>query len=218
MQKAYEEIINNDEQHSDYMIHLFAALLSSSHEVFNHYTQNFKNKWEDNDALITHEYLIDKSKQKYTNLVKEGSWIKTKEKKHQQLALTTQKNGRKSEDNNKKDSKCKIPAIKKKFDGNKKMIGGVQHWWCPHHKWEGEFDGLYMTHTPQGHDEWKKAKDARKQKYKEQKGSKSSSSNNSTKSKKKLSCTSEMRAALCTSLQIEPEEFDEKISASEDFQ
>ena len=219
MQKAYEEIINNDEQHSDYMIHLFAALLSSSHEVFNHYTQNFKNKWEANDSMITHEYLIDKSKQKYTNLVKEGSWIKTKEKKHQQIALTTQKNGRKQEDNNKKDSKCKIPAIKKKFDGNKKMIGGVQHWWCPHHKWEGEFDGLYMTHTPdKGHDEWKKAKDARKQKYKEQKGSKSSSSNNSTKSKKKLSCTSEMRAALCTSLQIEPEEFDEKISASEDFQ
>ena len=44
MQKAYEEIINNDKQHSDYMIHLFAALLSSSHEVFNHYTQGFKNK------------------------------------------------------------------------------------------------------------------------------------------------------------------------------
>ena len=55
MQKAYKEIINNDEQHSDYMIHLFAALLSSSHEVFNHYTQGFKNQWEDNDAMITHE-------------------------------------------------------------------------------------------------------------------------------------------------------------------
>ena len=133
--------------------------------------------------------------------------------------MTTQKNGKKSEDYIKKDSKCKIPMIKRKFDGNKKMIGGVQHWWCPHHKWEGEFDGLYMTHTPdKGHDEWKKAKDARKQKYKEQKGSKTSGSNNTTKSKKKLSCTSEMRAALCTSLQIEPEDFDEKISASEDFQ
>ena len=54
------------------MIHLFNALLSSTHEVFNHYTQNFKNRWEDSDALITHEYLIDKSKKKYTNLVKEG--------------------------------------------------------------------------------------------------------------------------------------------------
>ena len=72
--------------------------------------------------------------------------------------------------------------IKKKFDGNKKMIGGVQHWWCPHHKWEGEFDGLYMTHSPgNGHDEWQKAKDARKQKYKEQKAAKSSDSNNATK-------------------------------------
>ena len=201
------------------MIHLFAALLSSSHEVFNHYTQGFKNNWEDNDAMITHEYLIDKSKQKYTNLVKEGSWIKTKEKKHQQVVFTTQKKGEKPEDSGKKESKCKIPAIKKKFDGNKKMIGGVQHWWCPHHKWEGELDGLYMTHSPgKGHDEWQKVKDARKQKYKEQKAAKSSGSNNATKSKKKLSCNSEMRATLCITFQIEPEDFDEKISASKDFQ
>ena len=48
-----------------------------------------KNKREDNDALITHEYFIDKSKQKYTNLVKEGSWIKTEEKKQQQVVFAT---------------------------------------------------------------------------------------------------------------------------------
>ena len=28
--------------------------------------------------------------------------------------------------------------------------------WCPHHKKEGVFDGLYYcTHTPDTHDEWK---------------------------------------------------------------
>ena len=93
------------------MIHLFAALLSSSHEVFNYYTQGFNNKWEDNDALITHGYLIDKSKQKYTNLVKEGSWIKTKEKKHQQVVFATQKKGEKPEESGKKEKKYKIPIM-----------------------------------------------------------------------------------------------------------
>ena len=44
MQKAYEKIINIDEQHNDSMIYLFAAMLSFSHDIFNHYTQGFKNK------------------------------------------------------------------------------------------------------------------------------------------------------------------------------
>ena len=31
--------------------------------------------------------------------------------------------------------------------------------WCPHHKLEGSFDGLYYhNHTPATHDEWKKSK------------------------------------------------------------
>ena len=125
MQKAYEEIINNDEQHSDYMIHLFNALLSSIHEVFNHYIQNFKNRWEDSDALITHEYLINKSKQKYTNLVKEGSWIKAKEKKPQQIVLATNKDAGSSGKG--KQSKCNIPMIKRQYDGPRKKTGRVQH-------------------------------------------------------------------------------------------
>ena len=217
MQKAYEEIINNDEQHSDYMIHLFNALLSSVHEVFNYYIQNFKNRWEDSDALITHEYLIDKSKQKYTNLVKEGSWLKAKEKKPQQIVLATNKDAGSSGKGNQ--SKCNIPMIKRKYDGPKKKIGGVQHWWCPHHKWEGEFDGLYMPHNPgKGHEEWQKAKDARKLKYKQQKNPNSPSCPTVPKKPKKLQCSSEMRAALCTTFQIEPDDFDEKIAQSQDFQ
>ena len=196
MQKAYEEIINNDEQHSDYMIHLFNTLLSSTHEVFNHYTQNFKNRWEDSDALITHEYLIDKSKQKYTNLIKEGSWIKAKEKKPQQVVLVTNKNTGTSGYVNKQ-SKCNIPIIKRNLDGPKKKIGGVQHWWCPHHKWEGEFNGLYMPHNPgKRHEEWQKAKDARKLKYKQHKNANSPSCPTAPKKSKKLQCSLEMRAAL----------------------
>ena len=63
------------------------------------------------------------------------------------MVLVTNKNTWKSGDGNKQ-SKCNIPEIKRVHDGFAKKIGGVQMWWCPHHKWKQEFDGLYMPHKP----------------------------------------------------------------------
>ena len=48
----------------------------------------FENHLFSNTACI-----FTNPKQKYTNLLKEGSWIKTKEKKHQQVVFATQKKG-----------------------------------------------------------------------------------------------------------------------------
>jgi hypothetical protein len=76
-----------------------------------------------------------------------------------------------------------------------------------------------MPHNPTtGHEEWQKAKDARKLKYKQQKNPNSPSCPTAPKKPKKLQCSSEMRAARCTTFQIEPEGFDEKIAESQDFQ
>ena len=133
------------------------------------------------------------------------------------MVLATNKDTESSGNSNQ--SKCNTPMIKRKYNGPKKKIGGVQHWWCPHHKWEGEFDGLYMPCNPgKGHEEWQKAKDARKLKYKQQKNSNSPFCPTASKTPKKLQCSSEMRAALCTTFQIEPDDFDEKIAESQDFQ
>ena len=63
-----------------------------------------------------------------------------------------------------------------------------------------------------------KAKDARKLKYKQQKNSNSPSYPTAPKKPKKLQCSSEMRAALCTTFQIESENVDEKIAENQDFQ
>ena len=53
---------------------------------------------------------------------------------------------------------------------DKKLVDGVQYWWCPHHKREGFFDGLYMPHDPNnGHAEWQRRKDERKQKSEDKK-------------------------------------------------
>ena len=79
---------------------------------------------------------------------------------------------------------------------------------------------VYTYHLPPGkeHDEWQKAKDSGKQKHREEKDTKLSGSNNATRVKEKRSCNSGMKAALYTTFQKEPEDFDEKISASQDIQ
>ena len=51
-----------------------------------------------------------------------------------------------------------------KCDGDRKVVGGKEYFWCPHHRLEGVFDGLYMQHKPGcGHDEWQERKDRMKQ-------------------------------------------------------
>ena len=48
---------------------------------------------------------------------------------------------------------------------------GKTWYWCPLHVKEGLFDGLYMPHKPEDHDEWarKKKEKAEKQKRNKQK-------------------------------------------------
>ena len=75
-----------------------------------------------------------------------------------------------------------------------------------------------MSHNPgKEHGEWQKAKDERKLKNKQQKDA-NSSCPIAPKKPKKLQCSAEMRAALCTTFQIEPDDFDERIAESQDFQ
>ena len=47
-----------------------------------------------------------------------------------------------------KKCKCNIPQVKRVYDGFAKKIDGVQMSWCLHHKWEGQFNRLYMSHKP----------------------------------------------------------------------
>ena len=49
--------------------------------------------------------------------------------------------------------------------GDHKKVNGVDYWWCPHHKWEGKFDGLYMTHKSADFDQWKTERDEKRAAY-----------------------------------------------------
>ena len=86
---------------------------------------------------------------------------------------------------------------------------GKTWWWCPHHKKEGLFDGLYMPHKPSEHDEWKKKKDERRAAYKEKKKANSSANSTSSKGDKgkiKLELTEAMKNALVTDCNMTEEQ------------
>ena len=38
-------------------------------------------------------------------------------------------------------------------------------WWCPKHVIPGRYDGLYVTHKPEDHEEWVQKKEDRKAKF-----------------------------------------------------
>ena len=40
---------------------------------------------------------------------------------------------------------------------------GQDWWWCPNHKMEGKFDGMYMNHPPNKHGEWSKGKHSKRE-------------------------------------------------------
>ena len=71
---------------------------------------------------------------------------------------------------------------------------GKTWWWCPHHKTEGLFDGLYVTHKPEDHDEWKKDK----RNWMRKKNSSSSSASDGNSDSGKLQLTDSMKQALMT--------------------
>jgi len=35
---------------------------------------------------------------------------------------------------------------------------GRTMWWCPHHKYDGRYNGLYIDHKTEYHDEWQSNK------------------------------------------------------------
>ena len=51
--------------------------------------------------------------------------------------------------------------------GNKVTCDGQTWWWCRHHRLDGVFDKLYVTHPPKEHDLWQQQKTKREQRCKD---------------------------------------------------
>ena len=54
--------------------------------------------------------------------------------------------------------KLMIPEWRTRNEGIQCDHDGKSWYWCPYHKKPGLFDGLYMPHKPEDHDEWRAKK------------------------------------------------------------
>ena len=107
--------------------------------------------------------------------------------------------------------------------GPDQMTRDGKKWFgCPHHKFEGKYDGLNVTHKPEEHDEWLKRKNERiakkkKAKYAQKEGDydKKTDENGS-----KLVISDLLKAALMMHMDISPEQVDaivQEAKGSADF-
>ena len=93
-----------------------------------------------------------------------------------------------------------IPVLKLILTSDQVVKEGKIWYWCPHLKRTGDFDGLYVTHHPDNHDEWaeRKAtfKNHRKNKTTDKPSTESTGENSSNSTNEKLILKDSMKTAL----------------------
>ena len=172
IEKHYQAIVDNKHSYDPetYRRHLLSAFLSGSNAIFNAKIQTVKS---DVDACygynsnITPSSLISLAKQLYINIERRGEWNKVDPKDAQIMALTTalqdkgtatsaKEQGTSVSANDAKMTDDEFFNWRTKFQGKTATRQGKVWTWCPHHKKEGHYDGLYYAnHTPETHDAWK---------------------------------------------------------------
>ena len=65
-------------------------------------------------------------------------------------------------------------------------------YWCPHHKKEGQYNDLYMTHKPEDHNAWQERKD----RYKSGCQGRTDKENNSNTSNQNLGLSDKIKTVL----------------------
>ena len=196
MNGNYVKILGKKQKHDTFDDDLFEALLSTKNQVFHNFIQRIQDKWE-TGTDYTPGQIMELALQKYANMSERGVWNQHEKPDSQLHALATRldsmetkMHGSSSSASNKfRSSKSASVSTKKKFgieewrmvkQGNMKVVNGVTFWWCPHHKNEGQFDGLYVTHKPSEHDAWKADRDKKNAAWKEKRRSKTDKNSSST--------------------------------------
>ena len=167
MTADYLLITELNDRHDDMVLDTYTVLLSEKTDIFNNFVQRGKDDWElGKDQNF--EDVMENTTVKYNNMVKQKIWTQTDPKDAKILALTTLNN---ELQNGKKAGKSYAGAVtgggvaEKEWvftldpwrivkEGSSKTVDGKTWNWCPHHKREGKYDGMYVAHTPDKHDEW----------------------------------------------------------------
>jgi flagellar biosynthesis chaperone FliJ len=160
--------------------------------------------------------IIDAARVKYNNMNSLSQWDTVDPRDAKLLALATQVETLKS------NQSSSGKSWKGEGAGNSDKIGGVAKWrtikdkgescewngttwyWCTKHVHpNGAFNGLYCTHKPEDHDEWKANRNAWKK-------DKDKKDGNPTESRtKSLSVSQKLKSVLCTKLMLSDEDAEE---------
>ena len=218
MSSKYREIEEKGQNHEDYQLDLFNALQTVPNPDFAAFIRDERQAWEIGGNKTPNQ-LIAESLTIYNNAVSTNRWD-TKDPKdakimalttqveqlvaaqQQMLAYTTQKKVTFSTPNEapKDGDYLSIKAWRMKKTEDIIQQHGKTWYWCPHHKVEGSYDGLYVTHKPDEHDEWKKNKfQFRRNKFsRDKKMDAEEDKSEDESSEKKLTISDNLKAALLT--------------------
>ena len=178
MDATYREIVQRGSTHDDYVMDLFNVLLSNKNTIFTDFIQREKDKW-DTGAVIDPDVLITEAVTKYDNMVATSEWTVVEPGTSKIAALTTELNelkekfvlvtqnmmtGSQSHNSNPSGGSRRndsIPAWRfAKTLGDKVERDGKTWHWCHHQHNNGK--GMYVTHHPDNHVQWKERKDREK--------------------------------------------------------
>ena len=214
MASNYNRILELGSTHEDYLMQLFEALLTTHNTIYENFIQAEKNKWELGDDY-TSDNLIEVATTKYNNMFSDNKWKISDSKDAKIIALTT-----KVEQLEKAFSTTKQPSGPAKPTQSSSRIedwrkvkttysvekNDLTWWWCPKHKFEGVFDGLYVRHKPEDHDAWQQRKDERKTQSKSQQSEQPAT--------QKLTMSDKLKTALLTKCKLSASELDALVEGS----
>ena len=210
MQENYANIYEKQGTHEDYTLNIFNALETANNAEFLAFLSTERNKWETSTVAATDREtstaLCTTILQKYNNMKQATRWTKTEDPASKiisalttkidnlELALSAHTSSQTTAPSTSDTKpKLRIPEWRTIKKGDKVDRDGKTWWWCPKHKAEGLFDGLYVTHKPEDHDEW-----SRRNKEARAKKKTAASTNTSTSDSGKLQLTESMKQALMT--------------------
>lgn len=210
MQEKYAKIYADGGEHTDYTLNIFNALETANNAEFLSFVSTERNKWETSTVTATDRETSTALRsiilQKYNNMVQATRWKKTEDPSSQIISALTTKvenlemalstattSSTTTPSATNANPKLRIPVWRTMKTEDKVVRDGKTWWWCPKHKVDGLFDGLYVTHKPEDHDEW-----SRQQKERRAKKKTAWSTNTSPSDSGNLQLTESMKQALMT--------------------
>ena len=238
MSSKYREIQEKGQQHQDYLLDLFNALKTVPNSDFAAFVRDERQAWEirgtkDADQLIAKCLTI------YNNAVSSNRWEYSDPKDAKILALTTKVNqlealmkisahatqkqthevSNSSGNSNGNSKYLTIDAWRMKKTEPMVQRDGKTWYWCQKHVSPGKYEGLYVTHKPEDHDEWArnrnrfKKRDKKDDDNKKEDKSLQPQENGNTKS---LALSNSLKAALLTRCDLTAAQADALINEARD--